>query len=88
MQLKDWITIPMAVIAFILSTWNFYSTTIHQVDDLSIAVTGGPFARREGGVFTIRNNEMTVVLINSGNRATVPTLVKSASMFTFSIPAS
>lgn len=69
MSWKDAVTFTMALIAFLLSLFNFYSTNIRQIDEVSIVISGFfNMERTPDGKLTLSNPDLTVILINSGTR--------------------
>jgi len=69
MKWKDRITFVIAVVAFVLSLWNFYSTSIRQMDDVSIIISSVPSLRRvDADKMITRKKLSTIALLNSGTR--------------------
>jgi len=66
MTVKDWITLTLSVLAFLISVVTAYFNLVRQTDDLRLVISATP------GTFINDNrielSEFTVSLINAGNR--------------------
>jgi|GEM_PF-3601775 len=70
---RDWVTLTLSILAFILSLGTAYFNLLRQDDDLSLTVKSVPFMNRPSSeVLTAKiDRPIELIFINSGNRPAV-----------------
>jgi hypothetical protein len=70
LTIKDWVTLTLSILAFVVSAGSVYLSTIRQNDDLSIVAHNVPLVfLTDQNSLTVEQAESTIILINSGNRS-------------------
>jgi hypothetical protein len=75
---KEWLSITLSILAFVISAWSAYWNIIRQVDDVRVVIEGIPLIQIDPAKATIRviaNQRMSFT--NLGNR---PAAVTSISL--------
>jgi hypothetical protein len=65
---KDWITIPLALLAFVISAGSAYFNIVQKVEHVSVIARYAPIVRKHGDALTVRPDEHRLIFVNSGNR--------------------
>jgi hypothetical protein len=68
MTTKDWITITLAVLAFVISAGSAYFNIVQKVEHVSVIARYAPIVRKHGDTLTVRPEEHRLIFVNSGNR--------------------
>jgi hypothetical protein len=68
---KDWVAVTISVLALSVSAGSAYLNAILKVEHVSLTTRYSPFVKRIGDKLVTRNEENSVVFVNSGNRPVV-----------------